>query len=112
LGLEDLLKRDPVTRRRALKRLGARLPFRPAVRFLYLYLVRGGLLDGRAGFIYCLLVAAHQVHMVAKLEEALVNPRQDGSAARETLRSGRETGETPLESHRSVFEARSSADVR
>ena len=41
--------RDPVQRRKALKKLSYRLPSRPLLVFLYLYLLRGGLLDGGLG---------------------------------------------------------------
>jgi len=44
-------------RQQRLKRLADRLPFRPLVRFLYLYVLRAGFLDGRAGFDYCVLMA-------------------------------------------------------
>jgi glycosyltransferase involved in cell wall biosynthesis len=65
----DLWGRDPVRRRRCLKRLGARVPLRPWVRFLYVYLWRRGFLDGRAGLIFCLLRLAHDIHIMAKLAE-------------------------------------------
>ena len=47
-------------RRRALKRLSYALPCRPALRFLYQYVLRGGWLDGRAGLRYCLLLARYE----------------------------------------------------
>lgn len=46
-------------RQQARKRLADALPFRPLVRFLYAYVVRGGFLDGRAGFHYCMLMAIY-----------------------------------------------------
>jgi hypothetical protein len=42
-----------VERRRALKDLSLRLPFRPLVRWLYMYLLLGGWRDGQAGFAWC-----------------------------------------------------------
>ena len=66
----ELLSRDAIIRRRALKRLAARLPGRPLWRFLYLYILRLGVLDGRAGLHYCLLTFAHEVHVSVKLHEA------------------------------------------
>lgn len=44
-------------RQQLLKRMAGRLPCRPFIRFLYLYLLRGGFLDGRAGFDYCVLMS-------------------------------------------------------
>jgi hypothetical protein len=55
-----LFSGDPLTRRRALKRLSFILPFRPAARFAYQYLLRLGFLDGRAGLRYCLLLARYE----------------------------------------------------
>ena len=69
LTTRELLTSDPIVRRRALKKLGARLPFRPLTRFVYIYILRGGFLDGAPGFIFCLLRFAHDIHIVAKLAE-------------------------------------------
>ena len=44
---------DGARRRRALKQLFAWLPFRPTLRFIYMYLFRLGFLDGRAGTSTC-----------------------------------------------------------
>jgi len=67
--LRDLLNGDPVKRRRALKRLGARLPLRPVWLFLYLYVVRLGFLDGYPGWLYCCLVFSNMVATDAKVRE-------------------------------------------
>jgi len=64
LRLGDLWAGDALSRRRALKRWSTRLPFRPAARFLYQYLLRGGFLDGRAGFHYCQLLARYEGFIV------------------------------------------------
>lgn len=69
LSLTDCCSRDPMVRRRALKRLGARLPCRPLVRFLYTYIWRRGFLDGRAGFLFCLLQMSYDIQIAAKLAE-------------------------------------------
>jgi glycosyltransferase involved in cell wall biosynthesis len=55
-----LLGRDPTVRRRALKRLANRMPFRPALRFAYAYFVRRGFLDGVAGFRYARMLGIYQ----------------------------------------------------
>ncbi len=70
LALGDVLSRDPLRRRRCLKRLAARFGFRPITRFVYLYFIRAGFLDGRAGFSFCLLRVAHEIHITVKLAEA------------------------------------------
>jgi glycosyltransferase involved in cell wall biosynthesis len=64
-----LLSADPVERRRALKDLSFRLPFRPALRFIYMYLLRLGFLDGVAGFRYSQLLAIYEAMIDLKLRE-------------------------------------------
>ncbi len=58
-----------VERRRALKDLSLRLPFRPIIRFLYMYLILGGWLDGRAGFAWCTLQAFYEYIIILKVWE-------------------------------------------
>jgi glycosyltransferase involved in cell wall biosynthesis len=60
---------DGVRRKRALKALFRHLPFRPTLRFLYMYVVRLGFLDGRAGLIYCRLLRWYESMIVLKTEE-------------------------------------------
>ena len=52
-----------------MKRIAARLPLRPVVGFLYLYIWKRGFLDGYAGLMFCLLRLTHEIHMLVKLEE-------------------------------------------
>jgi len=52
--------RDPVERRRAMKALAQRLPMRPLARFIYVYFIRRGFLDGGAGLRYAMLLASYQ----------------------------------------------------
>lgn len=58
--LRSLCSTDPVIRRQALKALSLRLPFRPLLRFGYMYGLRLGFLDGSAGFHYCCLVSWYE----------------------------------------------------
>lgn len=51
---------DRVGRRRALKSLAYRLPFRPTLRLLHLLVINRGLLDGRAGIVYARMMAAYE----------------------------------------------------
>jgi glycosyltransferase involved in cell wall biosynthesis len=62
-----LFSRNHLTRRRALKRLSFVLPFRPAFRFLYQYVLRGGFLDGRQGLRYCLLLARYEGFIASEI---------------------------------------------
>lgn len=59
----------PVERKRWLKKVWVRLPCRPCLRFLYMYVFRLGFLDGKPGFIYAVLKATHEFHISAKMWE-------------------------------------------
>lgn len=65
----DILSGYSEVRRRALKELSFRLPFRPALRFFYMYVLRGGFLDGWEGYTYCRLLAAYEYMIVVKVTE-------------------------------------------
>jgi len=51
------------------KELFYRLPFRPLVKFLLLYVAKRGFLDGRAGFTYAMLQAIYEYFIVLKVRE-------------------------------------------
>ncbi|NEO42552.1 MAG: glycosyltransferase family 2 protein [Moorea sp. SIOASIH] len=61
--------RSEVERRRALKNLSLRLPWRPVLRFIYMYFLLGGFLDGQAGFTWCTLQAFYEYLILVKLWE-------------------------------------------
>ncbi len=87
LGTGGILFRDflssPATRRRALKtKVWYRLPARPAIRFLWNFLIRGGFLDGRQGLVYAQLIAAYEAMIDAMRMEGRL-----GSAGRRVLAS-------------------------
>jgi glycosyltransferase involved in cell wall biosynthesis len=64
-----LFGRNEVERRRALKDLSLRMPFRPLIRFLYMYFGLGGILDGKAGFTWCVLQAFYEYLITLKVWE-------------------------------------------
>jgi glycosyltransferase involved in cell wall biosynthesis len=70
-SLAALCTCDPVTRRRALKQLTLRWPFRPALRFCYMYFLRRGFLDGVPGLTYCRLLSIYEYMIVLKAKEIL-----------------------------------------
>ncbi len=74
LAAGELFSREPIVRRRALKRLAARVPMKPLTRFCYTYFWRRGFLDGYPGLVFCLLRVAHDIHIVAKIEERKRTP--------------------------------------
>jgi glycosyltransferase involved in cell wall biosynthesis len=60
---------DSIRRRRALKYLSYRMPFRPFLRFVYMYFIRMGFLDGVQGWIYCSLLAMYESMIAMKKVE-------------------------------------------
>ena len=64
---------DTIARRRAIKRLVHRLPFRSALRILYILVLKRGFLDGRAGWTYAKMMATYEmmiaVHLSRRFEE-------------------------------------------
>jgi hypothetical protein len=69
MAWKELLSPNRRVRRRAIKQLSVRVPLKPLSAFFYLYVIKRGFLDGYPGFLYCSLVAAHHVHIQAKLAE-------------------------------------------
>lgn len=69
VSILDLLSFATDRRRRAAKKIFRRLPCRATIRFIYMYLFRGGILDGRAGLIYCRLLARYEWLIVLKERE-------------------------------------------
>ena len=65
----DLLSGDSLVRKRALKRLHARLPARWLFKFMYLYVWKLGFLDGYPGFAYCMLNGSYDFLISVKIAE-------------------------------------------
>lgn len=59
-AVRDLVSALPARRRTALRALSLRVPGRPALRFLYAYVLRRGFLDGRPGFVFCRAMARYE----------------------------------------------------
>lgn len=67
---ETLAALEPsLARKRRLRELAWRLPFRPTLRFLYHYVARAGFLDGFRGWVFCRLMAQYEFWCVAKASE-------------------------------------------
>lgn len=60
---------DAVQRKRFLKKVWVRLPFKPLLRFILFYVVRLGFLDGKAGYIYGRLLSQYEYQIGVKLFE-------------------------------------------
>jgi glycosyltransferase involved in cell wall biosynthesis len=69
IAWSNMVALSSVLRRRALKELSFRFPFRPTLRFLYMYILRLGFMDGWAGFTYCRLLSIYEYMIVLKMRE-------------------------------------------
>jgi len=64
-----LFARDLGVRRTHQKEIYYRMPLRPAVKFLWMYVWKWGFLDGRAGMAYSLLIAFYEYLIILKERE-------------------------------------------
>ncbi len=60
---------DAVQRKRFLKKIWVRLPFKPLLRFVLFYFIQRGFLDGKAGYIYGRLLSQYEYQIGVKLYE-------------------------------------------
>jgi glycosyltransferase involved in cell wall biosynthesis len=60
---------DAVQRKRFLKKIWVKLPFKPLLRFILFYIIRLGFLDGRAGYTYGRLLSQYEYQIGVKLYE-------------------------------------------
>jgi glycosyltransferase involved in cell wall biosynthesis len=67
--LRSPFPKSALERRRTLKHLSYAMPFRPQLRFLYQYIVRGGFLDGPGAFRYCCLLARYEKYVAEEISK-------------------------------------------
>jgi len=70
VSVRNLFSRDSNRRRQTLKGMFVRMPARPLLKFLYLYLLHLGFLDGRSGLHYCLLQSFYELMISLKVIES------------------------------------------
>ncbi|KGM40975.1 glycosyl transferase family 2 [Aquabacterium sp. NJ1] len=73
-----LFSRDVTERRQHQKSLYYRLPLRPAIMFLGLYIGKRGFMDGRAGLVFATLRAIYEYMIVLKVTEMQSRLQQGG----------------------------------
>ena len=88
-SLDRLSGGDATSRRRALKRLANYLPLalRPAARFFYILVWRRGLLDGRHGLLYALMLSIYEGMIGVLATEKLLRRPQASEATAEAANS-------------------------
>ena len=78
-GHSDQLQNRGVKFRRRVKWMMIKMPFRPMLRFLYVYIWQRGFLDGKEGYYFARLHAIYEFLSVAKMEELRKLRVQDDS---------------------------------
>lgn len=73
IRLSHIISKDPLQRRKLLKLIYLRLPFKPLAMFIYLYLIKLGILDGKAGLYFCLMRSVHELNTEVKIYEYSLN---------------------------------------
>ena len=77
---------SPLERKRFIKKLWVKVPARPLLRFIWMYFLRLGFLDGKPGFIFCTLMSMHEAVISAKLYEmGLKEEKEEFTRRREEL---------------------------
>jgi glycosyltransferase involved in cell wall biosynthesis len=71
-----LFGKDVSARRKHQKGLYYKMPFRPLIMFMGLYIGKRGFLDGRAGFVFAILRAIYEYMIVLKAEEMQLAVRE------------------------------------
>ena len=67
---KDFMNPDPMLRRKAFKAFAYRMPFRPLLTFCFLYFVKLGFLDGKAGFHFSMMRSFYEYMINLKMIEA------------------------------------------
>lgn len=67
----SLFNKDPIKRRKAQKRLSYKIPFRPQFIFMAFYILKGGFLNGKAGYTFCKLRKTYEYMIKVKVDELM-----------------------------------------
>jgi hypothetical protein len=73
---ETALQHDGVKGKRRLRKVFRKLPFRPTLRFLYVYLCQKGILDGWRGYVFARLHAQYEFLSQAKAKAILARRKE------------------------------------
>ncbi|MBD2386628.1 glycosyltransferase family 2 protein [Cylindrospermum sp. FACHB-282] len=85
---------DAVQRKRFLKKVWVRLPFKPLLRFVLFYIIQRGFLDGKAGYIYGRLLSQYEYQIGVKVYElrscggqlnTAINPKSAASSLNQEI---------------------------
>lgn len=66
---KSVFSKTPAVRRKALKDISFRVPWRAALVYVYLMFVKRGVLDGRTGWMFCRMRSYYEFMIAAKMRE-------------------------------------------
>lgn len=69
ITIKNLFLKNPIKRRKEQKRLSYRIPFRPMLIFISFYILKGGFMNGRAGYQFCRLRMIYETMIAYKIAE-------------------------------------------
>lgn len=70
IDFSKLIKGKSYEKRRVLKAISYKMPFRPMLKFFYMYIYKLGFLDGKVGFRFCLMKSMYEQFIILKKIEA------------------------------------------
>ena len=70
IPLSKLIHGASHEKRRVLKALSYKMPFRPLFKFLYMYIIKLGFLDGKVGFRFCVMKSIYEQFIILKKIES------------------------------------------
>ena len=79
---DSALQHEGVKGKRKLRKVFRKLPFRPTLRFLYVYLWQGGIFDGWPGYVFARLHAQYEFLSLAKAKAVLRERKEAGKTTR------------------------------
>jgi glycosyltransferase involved in cell wall biosynthesis len=97
VSLKGLLSSDESERRRKMKDVFYRLPMRPLLKFIVMYILKRGFLDRMAGFTYSVLISYYEFLIILKTRELLTEQAVPGSN-RESRAEKNSSKNSPVES--------------
>ena len=80
IRLKEVLTNEALRRRLIKRHIWRHLPARYLLRFLYQFILRGGVLDGLTGLHFCLILASYELQIVMKERELRISSRRDAVA--------------------------------
>ena len=80
IKLNDFLSSDPMLKRKAFKAVAYRMPFRPLLTFCFLYFVKLGFLDGKAGFHFSIMRSVYEYMISLKMNELKLDSAKNGKS--------------------------------